>query len=88
MEMYSTDFDGAYPIRLDQLTPKYLKTLPNCPAAGKMTYLLETGPNAQYNKERSEDYYHIECHGKHHEELRLPPNFPNYNRVVGLQDRP
>ena len=88
MEKYSEDFDGVYPTRLDQLTPKYLKTLPNCPAAGKMTYTLETGPNAQYNKERYENYYHVECHGNHHEKIVGAPNFPNYNGVVGLQERP
>lgn len=41
-EMYSTDFSGKYPTALQQLTPNYLKTLPECDAAGKVTYTFES----------------------------------------------
>lgn len=38
LEMYSTDYGGRYPTSLAQLTPNYLKTLPQCPTAGRDTY--------------------------------------------------
>lgn len=37
LEIYSSDW-GVYPPSLDVLTPNYLKTLPECPPAGKNTY--------------------------------------------------
>ncbi len=39
LEMYASDFGGRYPPGLEQLTVgNYLKLVPTCPSAGKMTY--------------------------------------------------
>lgn len=38
LEMYSVDNHGYYPANLAQLTPNYLKIVPNCPSTGSDTY--------------------------------------------------
>jgi hypothetical protein len=50
MEMYTTDWEGRYPSTLGQLTPNYLKTIPECQAVERMTYKFQTGPNAAFKK--------------------------------------
>lgn len=75
MEMYSTDYDGCYPDSLSQLTPNYLKTIPTCPAAEKVTY--RQGFASQ------EDAYTLMCGGHHHAELER--NFPQYTSAQGLR---
>ena len=37
VEMYNVDAKGRYPLLLSDLTPKYLKTIPECPTAGSDT---------------------------------------------------
>ena len=86
-EMYSTDYAGKYPARMELLLPNYLKTLPECPATGTMTYKMETGPNAAYNTASFEDYYFISCHGDNHSAIGLPPNYPQYDGIRGLIER-
>jgi Tfp pilus assembly protein PilE len=51
-EMYSTDYAGEYPKELDLIVPNYLKTIPECPAAGRVTY-----------RNRSLTMTHYECPG-------------------------
>ena len=87
MEMYSTDWDGKYPSSLDQLTPGYLKTLPECPPAETVTYKLLTGSVA-YNNPGFEDYYYIYCAGDNHTPISVPPNYPAYDGISGLIERP
>lgn len=51
--MYAADNDGWYPIRLDKLTPAYLKTVPTCPYTnGSYSY----GPILVDNKGKSTGY--------------------------------
>lgn len=81
MEMYSDDWDGQFPDDLSKLTPKYLKTIPTCPSAGRDTYTdsLRPGPEG----------YTVCCQGKNHEGAGLhQPNFPTYDNVKGLTERP
>ena len=87
-EMYSSDNAGKYPARMELLLPNYLKTLPECPATGTTTYKLETGLNVGYNTAGFEDYYFISCHGDNHEAISLPPNYPQYDGIQGLIERP
>jgi len=47
--MYATDWSGKYPTSLTQLTPKYLKTLPECSVSGTFTYQYRTGVGVAYN---------------------------------------
>jgi hypothetical protein len=87
MEMYSTDFSGHYPADMKLLLPNYLKTMPNCPAAGKSTYVSQIGPSADLNEEGREDYYLIECKGEHHMEIIRQADYPKYSADVGLIER-
>jgi type II secretory pathway pseudopilin PulG len=86
-EMYSTDWSGKYPTALSKLTPNYLKTIPECPPAGKVTYTIQTGVNAAYNSTGFEDYYFIQCEGPNHTTISVPENYPQYDGVQGLIDR-
>jgi hypothetical protein len=88
MEMYSTDYAGKYPpAGLALLTPNYLKTIPECPAAGRPSYVCHFGPSALLNEEKHEDYYLIECKGDHHLDIIRQADYPKYNGVVGLIER-
>jgi hypothetical protein len=87
MEMYAKDHDGHYPGDLEQLSPKYLKTMPSCPAAGKSTYVGYFGPSAPLNEQQFEDYYLVECKGGGHEEIIRQTDYPKYNPIVGLIER-
>ncbi|MCA9775796.1 MAG: DUF3352 domain-containing protein, partial [Candidatus Eremiobacteraeota bacterium] len=88
MEMYSTDYSGRYPDTMDLLTPNYLKTIPDCPAAGKNTYsaTLKTGPNAPGNDQHFQDYYYFFCEGHNHNETAA--NYPTYDGIQGLNEGP
>src|SRR5687768_4989061 len=49
LEMYAADWNGKYPTSMSQLTPNYLKTIPECYAVDKMTYRVHYGPKAPRN---------------------------------------
>ena len=87
MEMYSTDWQGKYPEILQQLTPNYLKVLPNCPGAGKMSYQLETGLDATGNEAGFLDFYFLKCQGLNHSVHDVPRDYPQYDGVNGLIER-
>lgn len=82
MEMYSVDYDGHYPPAISQLTPNYLKTMPECPAAGTTTYV------AQYDVTLNPDTYSFYCEGTFHQGLGIPPNYPQWVSATGLARRP
>jgi prepilin-type N-terminal cleavage/methylation domain-containing protein len=89
MEMYSTDWSGKYPSAgMALLTPNYLKTLPECPAAGSVTYTggVVFGATA-YNAANFQDYYFIQCAGSNHTSVSVPANYPQYDGIQGLIDR-
>jgi type II secretory pathway pseudopilin PulG len=85
-EMYSTDYSGKYPKSMDLLTPKYLKTIPECPSAGKVTYTMKT--TAAYNTAGFQDYYFIRCEGRNHTAVSVDENYPQYDGIQGLIERP
>lgn len=89
MEMYSEEHDGKYPEEagLAALVPKYLKTLPECPAAQQMSYTSVFGPKAEGNQEHFENFYQVQCSGHHHKAVSVDENYPKYNGVVGLIER-
>ncbi len=88
MEMYSTDNNGKYPTNgMVSLTPNYLKTIPECPTAGTMTYVMTSGPAAIYNTQSYQDYYYVHCLGEAHVPSDYPPNYPQYTGIVGLIER-
>jgi hypothetical protein len=87
LEMYSTDWSGKYPGSLEALTPNYLKTIPECPSAGSMTYRVHFGVGAPMNSAGYEDYYYIECYGENHKQVSVTGNYPAYNGIQGLVER-
>lgn len=86
MEMYSTDFDGKYPTGFSLLTPNYLKTIPECPSAGEVSYRASFG-NSAYNTKGYEDYYFLQCSGTNHGSVSMPANYPQYDGIQGLIER-
>lgn len=85
-EMYSADWRGDYPTSMSLLTPNYLKTVPECPSVGEITYRMETGAVA-YNFNGFEDYYFIYCAGPNHTSVSVPANYPQYDSIQGLISR-
>ena len=87
LEMYSTDWSGKYPASTTMLTPKYLKTTPECPAAASNSYRAYFGSGATFNPKHYEDYYYIECYGENHKPVSVTGNYPAYNSIQGLIER-
>jgi len=79
MEMYAHDNRGFYPRKLDDLTPQYLKTLPTCPVADKLTYhyVSVTEPVPCYT---------VYCRGKYHTPYH-GTDMPEYDAVQGLYEK-
>lgn len=78
LELYSDDHAGAYPRSLGELTPKYLKVIPTCPAAGQDTY------SSRYQVAASPAAYSFFCQGTNHEGVGLKADFPQYTSTQGL----
>ena len=81
LEMYSSDNGGRYPKRLEEVTPKYLKELPTCPA-GQSAY-------SNYQSSQLPDAFSFSCVGNHHATVLkaygvLSDNFPAYTSERGL----
>lgn len=88
MEMYSTDWSGKYPTAgMNLLTPNYLKTIPECPAAGTVTYQASFGTSSAYNSNNFQDYYFIQCGTSNHQSVSVPNNYPQYDGIQGLIER-
>jgi hypothetical protein len=85
LEMWATDHEGRYPESLQQLTPEYLRAIPECPAAGMDTYsdsyTMSKGEDAQG------DSFELYCKGHNHAE-RLEEDFPRYNSLQGILESP
>lgn len=80
LEMYNVDYKGRYPTQFALLTPNYIKTIPECPAAGSNTY---TGSFAVTT---IPDSYEIFCQGNNHSGFAAP-DYPQFNSVRGLVNR-
>lgn len=87
LEMYSTDWSGKYPTATGILTPNYLKTIPDCPAAASNTYSATFGPAAPMNSQSYQDYYFVHCSGGNHLAVSVTGNYPAYNGIQGLIER-
>ena len=88
LEAYKDDNDGKYPEKLTDLSPKYLKTIPTCPAAGYDTY------SEGYQWGTDPACYTFCCKGHHHKKITvppdkpLPPDYPHFNSTTGLSMKP
>ena len=91
LEMYASDNKGRYPSNLDMLTRPnkpgpYLKTIPTCPSAAKITYL-------DYQFSTKPDSFSFSCCGNNHGKAftgfnKDSTNYPKYSAVEGLIDHP
>jgi hypothetical protein len=88
LEMYAIDWSGQCPQDLGQLTPNYLRSLPECPAAGEVTYKYVQGPDAPGNNDDHKDYFFLACQGSSHKAAGRPQDFPQYDKVRGLSAIP
>ena len=88
MEMYSTDWSGKYPTSLEVLVPNYLKTIPECPAAGSVTYRAQFNQGRQWNYADFQDYYVVWCDGEIHAYQDVPDGFPFYDGIRGIIRNP
>ncbi|MEW6280432.1 MAG: hypothetical protein AB1758_17510 [Candidatus Eremiobacterota bacterium] len=85
LEMYSSDHAGAYPTSLGVLTPNYMKTIPECPAAGRDTY---TGTYQRTARPAGNGFTFC-CGGRYHTAAGIQvPDYPCYSSQDGLVERP
>lgn len=80
-EMYSVDYAGHYPPAFANLTPNYLKSPPECPAAGTTTY------SAMYSVTLNPDTYSFYCEGNFHLAVSVPSDHPQWISAIGLKAR-
>jgi len=85
LEMYSDDHQGSYPATLSELVPRYLQSVPECPAPESQGYQAEFGRTAAHNTEGLDNYYLIQCSGAGHQ--GYPRNYPRYDSARGLVER-
>ena len=79
LEMYSTDNSGTYPAALSSLTPTYLRSIPNCPAA-----------STAYGYSKAGNNYTVYCRtaGNPHSLAGCGnTGYPQYNAAGGLKSR-
>ncbi|MEW6277131.1 MAG: hypothetical protein AB1758_00810 [Candidatus Eremiobacterota bacterium] len=79
LELYSGDH-GGYPPELSRLTPRYLKSIPACPAAGKDTY--STGYSCRQG-------FSFSCRGLNHARVGITAaDYPRFHPRHGVVERP
>lgn len=87
LEMYASDNKGLFPDSLARLTEgNYLKVIPTCPAAGKLTYTDYTVSPKRAN-------FHFSCVGNNHARAYIGFNkssedLPAYSAAKGLVEHP
>ena len=92
LESYSVENGGRYPSKLTELTPQYLKTVPECISRkpselGRRTYArlgVEFSEYA-YQQRTEPDGYLISCQTGVHP---APKGYPQYDSVAGLVGLP
>lgn len=81
LEMYAADNQGRYPRELGDLTPNYLKIIPNCPKPQTNTY------SKSYQRHAGPDAFTVFCSGHHHGNRGLSADYPQFSSNRGLIDR-
>lgn len=84
---YEDDHKGRTPGTLSELVPRWLKSVPTCPATGTVTYAYEHGSRiVRTTPTGQEEIFTLYCAGANHS--RLPPNYPQYSADAGLISTP
>ncbi len=86
LDRFAADNDGRYPRTLHGLVPRYLQTLPVCPAADPegLSYHGSFGPDGWGNVDDIENYAYLGCYSKEHQTGTLIA----YSTVRGLIEHP
>lgn len=79
MEMYATENAGRYATDLALLTPRYIQSIPTCPAVSQATFQVVTTAMP--------DGYTISCMGTNHLRAGDDENCPYFDSLSGLNDQ-
>ena len=88
MEMYATDYDSHYPANLGQLTPNYLREIPQCRRYFQTSYHLQIGLNNLGNVQEADHYFLISCVGSNHLGVLPVKDYPKINSDFVLMETP
>jgi hypothetical protein len=93
LEKYASDHNATYPRALKELVPKYMKSLPACPAAGRETYSrsYKGKTSISFKSKEASDAsgnFVIYCNGHYHKALGILQNYPQYLSKDGLIEAP
>ena len=84
---YADDHHGHCPAKLEDLVPKYLRELPQCPAAKAQMYDYQLKRGTKPGKGVMVDTFTICCKGYNHTRAEIPADYPRYSSIDGvLQD--
>lgn len=86
LRMYYSDYH-AFPGSLSALTPRYLRRLPTCPAAERVTYRLHLEPDTPLTRPETQPCFSVHCEGGHHEDVNVQGDYPAYSSKLGLVTR-
>ncbi len=81
VELYAVDHQGHYPERLPDLLPRYLRLMPQCPAAQKESYVYQVTARDLSGQPRQ---YELYCQGEWHKTLHVLRDYPRYDSEKGL----
>jgi len=81
LQTYANESEQLYPTALSNLLPKYLSTIPTCPAANANTY------NASYSKSDDPRNFTIFCQGSFHTPAGVNADEPWYTLTEGLNPK-
>ena len=87
LDMYADDNDGAFPAKLEMLTPDYLRAIPTCSAHERKIELIRRkrpGYNDTYQVSNDFSAYTFYCGSRAHDGVGVRDNFPQYNSREGL----
>lgn len=76
LEVYAGDNGLLYPKRLQSLIPKYISSIPTCPACGRDTY----SATYRYNNSSTAWNFTLECEGHRHWAAGAPFGYPMANK--------
>ncbi|MCD4785684.1 MAG: hypothetical protein K8T10_17825 [Candidatus Eremiobacteraeota bacterium] len=74
LKKYSGENNGKYPRRLTDLTPDYLRNIPSCPASGSNRGFIKS-----YMVSGDLKSFTFYCKGRHHKNVGVDSNYPQYN---------
>jgi len=86
LELYYADNDGSYPMKLQKLTPTYLKSIPTCPSGGARDHSDHVVYHYHYDIVKNKVVgYMITCHdvNTHGKKSGLGYGCPLYSPYAG-----